>query len=103
MGKHKEVTIEHVVIQGKGNIISDMDGEKVMLSIQNGKYYNLGLVGGDIWELLEDRISVGTLIEKLTAAYEVDPSECREQVLEFLNMLSDEDLISVTEKSDIMG
>ena len=28
-----------------------MDGEKVMLSINNGKYYNLGEIGGDIWEL----------------------------------------------------
>ena len=24
-----------------------MDGEKVMLSIQNGKYYNLGEIGGE--------------------------------------------------------
>ena len=34
----------------KGNIVSDMGGEKVMLSIENGKYYNLGEMGGEIWE-----------------------------------------------------
>jgi len=32
----------------EGNIVSNMDGEKVMLSIKNGKYYNLGEIGGFI-------------------------------------------------------
>ena len=34
-----------------------MDGEKVMLSIEKGKYYNLGLLGGVIWELIESPIT----------------------------------------------
>lgn len=44
-----------VVNQVEGNIVSDMDGEKVILCIQNGKYYNLGQVGGDIWSLIQEQ------------------------------------------------
>ena len=30
-----------MIVQSKGNIVSDMGGEKVMLSVNNGKYYQL--------------------------------------------------------------
>ena len=37
-----EMSLKSVVSQVEGQIVSDMGGEKVMLSIPNGKYYNLG-------------------------------------------------------------
>ena len=54
--------------QQPGNIVSDMDGEKVMLSIQSGKYYNLGTLGGEIWELMKEPISFETVGCNLTVA-----------------------------------
>ena len=47
----EHLSIHQCVGQVKGNIVSDMDGEKVMLSVDNGKYYNFGEIGGRIWEL----------------------------------------------------
>ena len=35
-----------------------MGGEKVMLSVKNGKYYNLGEIGGEIWELIRGRLQL---------------------------------------------
>ncbi len=49
MLKTKELTQNHLISQMEGNIVSDMDGETVMLCIQSGKYYNLGELGGEIW------------------------------------------------------
>ena len=46
MIKTKKISCNHLVVQSPGNIVSDMDGEKVMLSVHNGKYYNLGEIGG---------------------------------------------------------
>lgn len=46
------LSLETVLVQREGNIASDMDGEKVMLNVKNGKYYNLGEVGGEIWSAL---------------------------------------------------
>ena len=54
--------------QQQGNIVSDMDGEKVMLSIQSGKYYNLGKLGGEIWELMKEPISIEALVATLLVA-----------------------------------
>ena len=47
MIKTKQISLQNMVAQIPGNIVSDMGGEKVMMSINNGKYYNLGEIGGE--------------------------------------------------------
>ncbi|GIQ63561.1 hypothetical protein PACILC2_21290 [Paenibacillus cisolokensis] len=81
------------VVQTADNIVSDMDGEKVMMNLESGKYYNLGRVGGRIWELIAVPISIGDLIDRLVEEYEVDRSLCEYQVMSFLQSLADESLI----------
>ncbi|MFC0213216.1 lasso peptide biosynthesis PqqD family chaperone [Paenibacillus chartarius] len=86
---------DQTVVQTKGNLISNMDGGIVMMSVQSGKYYNLGRVGGRIWSLIENPVSVRQLISTLMEEYEIGEVECREQVLKFLNNLQEEQLIHV--------
>lgn len=83
------------VSQIEGNIVSDMGGEKVMLNIQQGKYYNLGDVGGEIWERIKDPILIQELIGTLMAQYDVEQTECEEQVLSFLDHLVMEGLVQI--------
>ncbi|WP_078553430.1 lasso peptide biosynthesis PqqD family chaperone [Bacillus alkalicellulosilyticus] len=89
------ISIDAAVVQGQGNIVSDMDGEKVMLSIHNGKYYNLGELGGEIWELIGKETLVSEVIASLLNSYEVDKETCEEQVISFLQMLHQEGLIQI--------
>jgi hypothetical protein len=95
MIKNRPVSIQQTVRQMKGNIVSDMDGEKVMLSVENGKYYNFGDVGGIIWDLMEEPITVNQLITRLEDLYEVQHIECEKQVISFLEQLLDENLIEL--------
>ncbi|WJH32301.1 lasso peptide biosynthesis PqqD family chaperone [Paenibacillus sp. CC-CFT747] len=83
------------IIPVQGNIVSNMGGEKVMLSIHNSKYYNLGEIGGKIWELLEKGSNVEELVTALTEEYAVEPAECEEHVASFLQMLHREGLIQI--------
>lgn len=92
----KGVTLNDRVKKVEGNIVSDMGGEKVMLSVKNGKYYNLGDSGGTIWELLDSTIEVNELIEKLIEIYQVERVECATQAIQFLNHLLKEELIELT-------
>ncbi|RYL92703.1 lasso peptide biosynthesis PqqD family chaperone [Sporolactobacillus sp. THM7-4] len=87
------ILLSNIVMQSQGNVASDMDGEKVMLSISSGKYYNLGKVGGAIWDLIQNPISVADLIQSLTQRYDVAPESCRRDVISFLNDLKAEGLI----------
>ncbi|WP_203287262.1 lasso peptide biosynthesis PqqD family chaperone [Metabacillus sp. cB07] len=88
-------TTNFTICQVEGNIVSNMNGETVMLSIQNGKYYNFGETGGAIWDLLKKPISFSALIEALILQYQVDREECEKQVLSFLDSLKKENLIIV--------
>ncbi|WP_431800732.1 lasso peptide biosynthesis PqqD family chaperone [Halobacillus andaensis] len=95
MEKQLELALNLLVSQAEGNIVSDMGNEKVMLSVENGKYYNLGEMGGVIWELIESPVTIAEVVESLLAQYEVGRAECEEQVTAFINKLSEEGLIEV--------
>ncbi|MDQ0194100.1 lasso peptide biosynthesis PqqD family chaperone [Paenibacillus wynnii] len=96
MSKVSTLSVNDVLVQCEGNIVSDMDGEKVMLSIEKGKYYNLGEVGGAIWETLSTPLSVKDIIYKIQTAYEVEADICEQDVIPFLQHLIEEELIRFT-------
>lgn len=87
--------IERKIAQVQGNIVSDMGGEKVMLSVDNGKYYNLGEIGGVIWDLIQEGISITQIVDELVSNYEVIRAACEAQVISFLEHLLDEGLIKI--------
>jgi hypothetical protein len=91
----KKISLEQTVVQKEGNLVSDMSGEKVMLSINNGKYYNLGETGGFIWDMILEKNTVIQVIEKIIKEYHVEKSVCEIQVVSFLELLLKEDLISI--------
>jgi hypothetical protein len=71
--------------QTPGNIVSDMGGEKVMMNIENGNYYNLGEIGGLIWEKIEHPITIKELAENLANEFDIEKEECQKQVMSFLD------------------
>ncbi|MEK5361878.1 lasso peptide biosynthesis PqqD family chaperone [Peribacillus castrilensis] len=91
----QKISLHATIEQSKGNIASDMDGEKVLMSIKNSKYYNLGRMGGVIWDLIEKSISTSKLIETLMSQYAVEQRECEEHVYSFLELLHKEGLIQI--------
>lgn len=95
MLKTEKISLSSRVVRRDGNVVSDMDGEKVMLNISKGKYYNLGELGGSIWEIISTPTEVNEIINTLLSEYEVERSVCEQQVLIFINSLRDEDLILI--------
>ncbi|MBB3108554.1 hypothetical protein FHS18_000582 [Paenibacillus phyllosphaerae] len=86
-------TVAEQFVQSKGSLASNMDGEKVMMRVETGKYYNLGAIGGRIWDLLEQPQTVNQLVEALTQEYEIGMDECTAQVESFLKQLQSEQLV----------
>ena len=76
-----------VLSRRSGLMAADMNGSAVMMDIMTGKYYNLGQVGGRIWELLEEPMTLSALVEKLTAEYDVSADQCRADIAPFLAKL----------------
>ena len=82
-----------VLSRRSGLMAADMNGSAVMMDIMTGKYYNLGEVGGRIWEMLEEPMTLGALVQKLTAEYDVSAERCRSDMLPFLNTLIERGLL----------
>ena len=76
-------------------VAADMDGETVMISIENGKYYGLNVIGSRIWELLAGPQSVAQMVQLLGDEYDVERERCRKDVLDFLNYLVGENLVKL--------
>lgn len=87
----------HLITQASNLFVSDMDGEKVMVGIHSGKYYNLGHIGGRIWEIVQVPTLLTDLISILTAEYAISGQDCLEQVLPFLEDMNKEQLIVLSE------
>ena len=88
-----EIALDQWVVQGEGSIASDMDGERVLLSVRNGKYYNLGEIGGVIWDQMTAPVMVARIIDRLLDAFEVERAVCEAQTLAFLGSMLSEGLI----------
>lgn len=76
-----------------GIMTADMKGATVMLDIETGKYYNLGDVGGRIWEILEEEMTIKQLIEKLMQEYDVTEEQCQKDIEPFLEKMMERGLV----------
>ncbi|MBW4082047.1 lasso peptide biosynthesis PqqD family chaperone [Paenibacillus sp. S150] len=92
------LSLDSVLMQCEGNIASDMDGEKVMLNVKNGKYYNLGEVGGEIWTALASPVTAGRVVEIIQESFEVPEEIARQDVFAFLRSLLNEELASIVSR-----
>ncbi|MFS0638325.1 lasso peptide biosynthesis PqqD family chaperone [Mesobacillus foraminis] len=90
-----DIKLDSIISQVKGNIASDMDGETVIMSVKNSKYYNLGRMGGEIWNRIENPITLNQVVSELISEYEVEETVCKAQVLTFLELLYKEGLIQI--------
>jgi len=95
MHKKKIIQMDTIIVQTKGLISADMDNEKVMMSIEQGKYYGLDAVGSYIWELLVQPVSVKQIIARLLEEYEVEANTCQKDVLAFLNKMHAKGVIAI--------
>lgn len=90
----KEITPDTVLQRKSDLLFNEIDGEVVMLSIENSEYYGMDKVGSRIWELLEQPVSFKELVAKLMEEYDVPESQCSEDTLTFLKKLQDKKLIT---------
>jgi hypothetical protein len=83
-----------IVARRDGFVDAEIDDEIVALSVERGICYGMNKVGSRIWKLLANPIRVGDVCATLLIEYQVDPDVCERQVLDLLEELQAEGLIS---------
>ncbi|MFC2152306.1 lasso peptide biosynthesis PqqD family chaperone [Bacteroidota bacterium] len=91
-----EITLDTVIQQNHEILASDLDGEKVMMSIHHGEYYGLGKTGTFIWDQIEQPVKISDLIKRITEKYNIDKEQCFKDISVFIMDLIEKDLIIVT-------
>jgi hypothetical protein len=77
-------------------VFSKLDGEVVMMSVENGEYYGLNEIGSAIWERISEEIKVEDLVRQLMEEYDVERSECEKDTFEFLEEMATKKLVVVS-------
>jgi hypothetical protein len=77
-----------------------LDGEVVILNMNDDVYYGLDQVGGRIWSLIQEPITFGEIIQTLQAEYDVDHQQCVQDVLALLEDMLSKGLIEVQNGED---
>lgn len=93
--KLKELTLKSTIKCNHQIDVTDLDAEKVMMDLELGRYYMLSKTASYIWELIVSPISIQEVVDHLLDRYEVEPEECKSQVLSLCDALQQLNLIEV--------
>lgn len=98
MTTERNIQPDTKIVRDSEIIFSEMDGETVMMSIENGEYYGIDPVGSRIWELIETPVKVSGLCEILGAEYKVTPEQCSKDVMSFLNDMLEKGIVKIADE-----
>lgn len=89
------ITCNSTISQIEDIVASDIDNEKVMMSIEKGQYFGLEPTGSRIWEMIETPVRVSDIIDTLLGQYDVDRETCERDLLAFLGELDEAGIIQI--------
>jgi hypothetical protein len=89
------LTMDVMIAQGEGQVSTVVDEKAVIMSVDNGKYYNLDDIGSRIWALIETPTPVGAVCDQMVQEFEVERATCEGDVLVLINRLLENNLIRI--------
>ena len=78
-------------------VFERLNGEVIIISNQNGKYYSLGYTASDIWYLIQTSVSSSLWLKNLADYYQEIPDSAEDEVKKFVDDLLSENLIKSSE------
>lgn len=76
------------------HVVSAVHGTRtVLLDPRRGRYYGLDEVGGRVWALATDRLSVPEIVTRLATEYDVEPDRLESDVRSLLDDLQSKRLL----------
>jgi Coenzyme PQQ synthesis protein D (PqqD) len=76
-------------------LIRRLEGESVLLNLENERYFGLDATGTRMWELMTSQPCVALALEKLQEEYEVEPETLRAHLTELLGRLVENGLLQM--------
>jgi hypothetical protein len=90
-----DLTLQSTIRQADHLLATELDGETVVMGIEQGNYYGMEATARDIWMRIREPRRVDALCRELASRYAVDLATCERDVLDFLEQALAEGLIVV--------
>ena len=96
MMKESETLAGNAIVARNDELLTtEVDGELMAMSVELGTCYGLNRVGTRIWALIAEPRTVDSLCEQLLGEYEVEEAVCRSELVDLLQTLRAEGLVTV--------
>ena len=82
-----------VISRSPSILTAEVNGEIVMMSIEQGCYFGLNDIASDMWKRIEPPCSFATLIDSLAADYEADRASIMADVQALLDRMVEQDIV----------
>jgi hypothetical protein len=92
------LTLASIVSRKEGLLDTKIDNEIVALDIDSGACYGLNSVGSRIWVLMSEPVRIRDICAKLLTEFRIDAPACERQVLDLLEELRAEGLVTAREE-----
>jgi len=102
MSNGNVITMDSRVVGDTGIVFNEMDGETIMMSIENGEYYGLNSIGSRIWKLLESPRTASEICDSLLPDYDVTRDQCAQDVLLFLNKMAEKGVVRIFDECSVL-
>ena len=76
-------------------LVSDLDGESVILNLNSERYYGLDRVGTRFLDVLSNSASIEEAFDTLLAEYDVEAEALRVDLTALLNTMTEQGLLEV--------
>lgn len=81
------------IVRTSETLATEVDGEIVLISIRDGRYFGLDQIGSEIWRRLETPKQVSALVTELKDHFDGDAEVIERETLAFLDTLSGSNLV----------
>ena len=88
------LNMENQLYKNEDIYSSEVDGETIMMNIDNNAYYTTQEIGNRIWELLDSLDTPKAICDQLMQEYEVSQEQCQNEVLQFLEQLLEHGIVT---------
>ncbi len=95
MDTRTTITESSVVKRADSVTSAEVDGESVLLDLEEGMYYGLNPVGARIWDLIREPTAIGEVVDEITAEYDVERGQCLDDTIALVAEMSEDDLVVV--------
>ncbi len=82
-----------IISRSPSVVTAEVDGEVVMMSIEQGQHFGLDDIGSHIWKRLDPPCAFANLIDRLAADYDADRASIAADVRALLETMAERDVV----------